>query len=34
MKLYHGSNIIVEQIDLTVSKPNKDFGQGFYLSDS
>lgn len=30
MKLYHGSTINIEQIDL--SKPNKDFGKGFYLS--
>lgn len=32
MKLYHGTNIEFEQIDLCKSKPNKDFGQGFYLS--
>jgi len=34
MILYHGSNIVISQIDLTKSKPNKDFGQGFYLSDN
>ncbi len=34
MILYHGSNMPVEQIDLDKSKPNKDFGRGFYLSDS
>lgn len=34
MILYHGSNIVIGQIDLTKSKPNKDFGQGFYLSDT
>lgn len=34
MILYHGSNIVIGQIDLTKSKPNKDFGQGFYLSDN
>lgn len=34
MILYHGSNIAITQIDLSKSKPNKDFGQGFYLSDS
>lgn len=34
MILYHGSNIIIEQIDLSKSKPNKDFGRGFYLSDN
>lgn len=27
MKLYHGSNIIIEQIDLSKCKPFKDFGQ-------
>lgn len=34
MILYHGSNIIVDKIDLRQSKSNKDFGRGFYLSDS
>ena len=34
MKLYHGSNIIIDKIDLSKSKPNKDFGRGFYLSDN
>ncbi len=32
MKLYHGSNTIIEQIDLSRCKPYKDFGQGFYLT--
>lgn len=32
MKLYHGTNIDFDEIDLQKSKPNKDFGQGFYLS--
>lgn len=32
MKLYHGTNITFEKIDLLKSKPNKDFGRGFYLS--
>lgn len=32
MILYHGSNLVIDRIDLTKSKPNKDFGQGFYLS--
>ncbi len=32
MKLYHGTNAVFDQIDLSKSKPNKDFGQGFYLS--
>ncbi len=34
MKLYHGSNIRIDTIDLTKSKPFKDFGKGFYLSDN
>ncbi len=34
MILYHGSNIAINKIDLSKSKPNKDFGQGFYLSDN
>lgn len=32
MKLYHGSTIDIQKIDLTKSKPNKDFGRAFYLS--
>lgn len=32
MKLYHGSDTLIEQIDLEMSKPFKDFGKGFYLS--
>ena len=32
MILYHGSNIEFDVIDLSKSKPNKDFGRGFYLS--
>ena len=32
MKLYHGTNIDFEHIDINKSKPNKDFGRGFYLS--
>ena len=32
MILYHGSNVEVTTPDLTLSKPYKDFGQGFYLS--
>ena len=32
MILYHGTNVGFETIDLSKSKPNKDFGQGFYLS--
>lgn len=32
MKLYHGTNVAIDVIDLQKSKPNKDFGKGFYLS--
>lgn len=31
-RLYHGSNVLIEQIDLSRSKRGKDFGQGFYLN--
>lgn len=34
MILYHGTNIDFDSIDLQASKPNKDFGRGFYLSDN
>ena len=34
MKLYHGSTVDIINIDLSKSKPNKDFGKGFYLSDN
>ena len=34
MILYHGSNVAIERIELGKSKPFKDFGQGFYLSES
>ena len=34
MILYHGSNVEFDEIDLLKSKPNKDFGRGFYLSDN
>lgn len=33
MKLYHGSNTKIEEIDLSKCKPYKDFGQGFYLTE-
>lgn len=32
MILYHGTNQDFDTVDLSKSKPNKDFGQGFYLS--
>lgn len=34
MKLYHGSTVVIDKINLSLSKPNKDFGKGFYLSDN
>ena len=34
MILFHGSNTEVTSIDLQKSKPNKDFGRAFYLSDN
>ena len=33
MKLYHGTNKDFDKIDLLKSKPNEDFGRGFYLSE-
>lgn len=33
MILYHGSNVEIFTINLSKSKPNKDFGKGFYLSE-
>ena len=33
MILYHGSNIAIEEINLEKSRPCKDFGRGFYLSE-
>ena len=32
MKLYHGSNAEIEQVDITKCMPNKDFGCGFYTT--
>ena len=32
LTLYHGSTVNIEHIDLAKSRPNKDFGRGFYLS--
>jgi len=32
MKVYHGSYTFVENIDLSKSVPNKDFGKGFYVT--
>ena len=33
MILYHGSNVKIEEVDLSLCKPYKDFGKGFYLTD-
>ena len=33
MILYHGSTTDIDRIDLAKSRPNKDFGKAFYLSD-
>ena len=33
MKLYHGSNIHIDSIDLLKGRKGKDFGRGFYLSE-
>lgn len=32
MRLHHGSNMAITDIDLSRCRPNKDFGLGFYLS--
>ncbi len=32
MRLYHGSNIEINEIDFSRCRPYKDFGQGFYLT--
>lgn len=34
MKLFHGSNLAVDHPEISKGKPFKDFGQGFYLSDT
>lgn len=34
MRLYHGSNVMIDRIDFTKSHPFKDFGCGFYLTDN
>lgn len=33
MKLYHGSNMAIREIDFSKCRPYKDFGQGFYLTE-
>ena len=34
MILFHGTNTDIETIDLSRSLNHKDFGKGFYLTDS
>lgn len=33
MRLYHGSNMVIDNINLAMCRPYKDFGQEFYLTD-
>ena len=33
MRLYHGSNVKIDSINLAMCRPYKDFGKGFYLTD-
>jgi hypothetical protein len=32
MKVYHGTNICFERIDLNKCSPDNDFGKGFYVT--
>lgn len=32
MKLFHGSNMEIDKVDLSKCMPNKDFGCGFYTT--
>ena len=32
MKLYHGSNMEIDRVDLSQCRPYKDFGKGFYCT--
>lgn len=32
MRLYHASTVVVERPDVEHSRPNLDFGRGFYLT--
>ena len=32
MELYHGTNVVIDEIDLSCSRRGKDFGCGFYLN--
>ena len=33
VRLYYGSNIVIDNINLAMCRSYKDFGQGFYLTD-
>jgi len=33
MKVYHGSDIFIETVDLSKCKPSRDFGQVFYVTN-
>lgn len=33
MTLYHGTNLDIQSIDLTLCRPYKDFGKGFYTTE-
>ena len=33
MSLYYGNNIVIDNINLAMCRPYKDFGRGFYLTD-
>jgi hypothetical protein len=33
MKVYHGSSVAIEEVDLDVCRTNTDFGQGFYVTN-
>lgn len=32
LKLFYGSNVVIDKIDLCRSREGKDFGCGFYLN--
>ena len=32
MRLFHGSNMEIDKVDLSKCMPNKDFGCGFYTT--
>lgn len=32
LKLFHGSNMEIDRVDLSKCMPNKDFGSGFYTT--